>query len=328
MDTLLTGLKAAADRTRLRLLALCAGGELTVSELVRILGHSQPVVSRHLRILVDAGLLERFREGTWVFHRLAANGNGAGAARRLVAMLPEEDVILAGDGLRRAGIKAERERAAALYFRDNAPRWNRVRSLYVDEAEVEEVLVGLLAHRGIDDLLDIGTGTGRLLEVLGPLVSRAQGIDLSRDMLAVARANLDRAGLGGCTVRQADMYRLPFAAASFDAATIHQVLHFADHPASAVAEAARVLRPGGYLLVADFAPHDLEFLRDEHEHRRLGFADDEVEKWFAACHLDRVQVRHLHGDPLTVTVWLAVKPKQPNAQAAEADGREQEHDPE
>ena len=309
MQPLLTALRAVAEPTRLRLLALSALGELTVGEMVQILGQSQPRVSRHLKLLAEAGLLYRFREGSRIYHRLVQEGPGAEVARHLIAMLPEDDPGLALDLERLAGVKAERARAAAAYFRTNAARWNELRSLYVDEREVERVLAGFLPARGIRDLLDVGTGTGRMLELFGPRVTHAQGIDLSREMLAVARANLERAGLKNCVVRQADMFQLPFRGASFDAVTIHQVLHYVDNPGPAIAEAARVLCPGGQMLVADFAPHDLESLRSEHEHRRLGFGDSEVAAWFAAANLESRKVVHLPGDPLTVTVWLAAKPE-------------------
>ena len=309
MQPLLTALRAVAEPTRLRLLALSARGELAVGEMAQILGQSQPRVSRHLKLLAEAGLLDRFREGSRIYHRLVQEGPGAEVARHLIAMLPEDDQDLALDLERLAGVKAERARAAAAYFRRNAARWNELRSLYVDEREVERVLARLLPAHGIRDLLDVGTGTGSMLELFGPRVTHAQGIDLSREMLAVARANLERVGLKNCVVRQADMFQLPFRGASFDAVTIHQVLHYVDDPGPAIAEAARVLRPGGRMLVADFAPHDLESLRTEHEHRRLGFGDSEVAGWFAAAHLVTREVVHLPGDPLTVTVWLAAKPE-------------------
>ena len=307
MDALLSALRAAAEPTRLRILGLCAQAELTVSELVHILGQSQPGASRHLRLLSEAGLLDRVREGSWVFHRLTEDGPGAATARHLCDLLPTDDPVLALDLKRLAEIKEERSRAAADYFRRNARRWDELRSLYVDEAEVEDALARLLPTTGVGELLDVGTGTGRMLEVFGPRVGRALGIDQSRDMLTVARANLERSGLKNLAVRKGDMYQLDFADASFDAVTVHQVLHFADDPARAIAEAARVLRPGGHLLVADFAPHDLEYLRREHEHRRLGFGDSQVCDWFETTYLEIKEIEHLPGDPLTVTVWLAAK---------------------
>jgi len=305
MEHVLAALRAAAEPTRLRLLSLCAQGELTVSELVSVLGQSQPRVSRHLKLMCEGGLLERFREGSWAFYRLSRSGAGGDLARRTLALIPETDSQLARDNARLVAIKQARAEAAAAYFGDNAERWAELRSLHIDEAEVEAALRGALAGRTVNDLLDVGTGTGRLLELLGPEVRRAEGIDASREMLAVARAKLEAAGLRHCGVRQGDMYDLPFEAASFDAVVIHQVLHFADNPALAVAEAGRVLRAGGLMALVDFAPHELESLRTDHNHRRLGFSDAEVADWCESAGLAMTNILRLPGGPLTVTLWLA-----------------------
>jgi ubiquinone/menaquinone biosynthesis C-methylase UbiE len=302
MEEVLAGLRAAAEPTRLRLLVLCAEGELTVGELTEILGQSQPRVSRHLKLLCDAGLLDRFREGSRVFYRLAERG---ALGRCLLELLPPSDPTLTLDRERLLLTKQQRAEQAAQYFRANAAQWDRIRSLYVDEKEVEAALLALLPSAGLHDLLDIGTGTGRMLEVFGPRVERALGLDLSREMLAVARVNLERARLRNCSIRQGDMYQLPLPGASFDAVVIHQVLHYAERPGQAVAEAARVLRPGGSLVIVDFAPHELEFLRSEQAHRRLGFNDAEVTLWCRAAGLEPEPVRHLPGDPLTVSLWAA-----------------------
>ncbi|WP_041042425.1 ArsR/SmtB family transcription factor [Paramagnetospirillum magnetotacticum] len=310
METLLTGLRAAAEPTRLRLLHLLAQGELTVTEITQILGQSQPRVSRHLKLMCEAGLLDRFPEGAWVFYRLAANkGRGGAVARRLLDLLPEADQTLTLDQQRLSAIRAVRADRAQAYFRDNASRWNEIRSLQVDEAEVEKALMAVFAGRRVHDLVDMGTGTGRVLEVLGPHVERAIGIDLSREMLSVARTNLERLSLSNCMVRQGDIAQLPLPAASADAVTIHQVLHYAADPAALVAEAARVLEPGGRLAVVDFAPHGEEALRDQHAHRRLGFEDAEVEGWVRAAGLEPGPVSRLPGKPLTVVVWTAQKPQ-------------------
>ena len=309
MEAVLTGLRAAAEPTRLRLLALLAQGDLTVSEITHILGQSQPRVSRHLKLMCDAGLLDRFPEGAWVFYRLAGRGNGAELARALLALLPDDDASLALDRQRLDAVRATRGEWAAAYFRDNASRWDEIRSLHVDEGVVEAALVAALSARPPRDLVDLGTGTGRVLELLGPQVESAIGIDLSREMLSVARANLDQAGLRHCMVRQGDITQLPLAAASADAVTIHQVLHYAAEPAAVVAEAARLLRPGGLLVAVDFAPHALEALRESHAHRRLGFADAEVAGWFAAAGQIPDGARHLPGKPLTVVLWRAKKPE-------------------
>lgn len=289
----------------MRLLALCAHSELTVSDLTDILGQSQPSVSRHLRLLCEAGLIERFREGNWVFHRLARGGEQGALARRLVEQVPDDDPIVALDRERLDAVKRQRAETATAYFRANAAQWDRIRSLYVDEREVEAALAALLPGEGIGDFLDIGTGTGRILEVMAPRVERAVGVDLSREVLAVARVNLERAGLGNCSVRHGDMYQLPLAGSSFDAVVIHQVLHYAERPERAIAEAARVLRPGGRLAVIDFAPHEIEFLRADHAHRRLGFDAAEVMGWCRDTGLEPAPPVNLPGDPLTVSVWLA-----------------------
>jgi len=314
MNELLAALRAAAESTRLRLLALCAEGELTVSELTDILGQSQPRVSRHLKLLCDAGLLDRFREGNWVFYRLAERVD---LGRLLVGLVPRRDPILALDRERLQAIKRQRAAQAAAYFGANAAQWDRIRSLHIDDNEVEAALLRLLPPDGIHDLLDIGTGTGRMLEVFGRRVEHAVGVDLSREMLAVARANLERADLRHCAVRQADMYQLPLAGASFDAVVIHQVLHYADRPAAVIAEAARVLRPHGKLVIIDFAPHALEYLRTDHAHRRLGFADGEIVAWCRAAGLEPEPVQHLPCDPLTVTLWPASRRAEGAAERAE-----------
>jgi ubiquinone/menaquinone biosynthesis C-methylase UbiE/DNA-binding transcriptional ArsR family regulator len=305
LETVLSGLRAAAEATRLRLLLLCSRGELTVSELTDILGQSQPRVSRHLKLLCDAGLLDRFREGTWVFYRLAERGRAAELARRICDSVPADDATVALDDARLDTVKRQRAEAASAYFRANAEQWDHIRSLHVDEGEVEAAVVEALAGRTVNDLLDLGTGTGRMLEIFGPHVARAVGIDLSREMLAVARVNLERAELRNCTIRQGDIYQLPLGNATFDAAIFHQVLHYADRPSLAIAEAARTLRTQGRLVIVDFAPHALESLRKDQAHRHLGFADAEIMQWCRDAGLMPEPVRHLPGHPLTVSIWVA-----------------------
>ena len=323
-EDVLAGLRAVAEGTRLRLVALCAEGDLTVGDLCAILGQSQPRVSRHLKLLCEAGVLERFPEGTAVFHRLADEGSGATGSRpgqaqlprRILGLLARDDATLRLDRERLGQIRAERAAAAAAYFRKNAASWGALRSLYVDEAKVEAELLRRLPAAGIGTLLDIGTGTGRILELLAGRVRQGIGIDLSRDMLLVARATLQSAGIANCQVRQADMYRLPWQEPQFDAITLHRVLHYAEEPARVIAEAARVLRPGGRLLIVDFAPHGLERLRTEHAHRRLGFSDQEVGKWCRAAGLTPAPVQHLPGKELTVSIWQALRAPQRTAAPA------------
>lgn len=305
LDDVLNALRAAADMTRLRLLLLCAQGEWTVSELTQVLGQSQPRVSRHLKLLADADLLERIPEGSWVFYRRAQIGPGARMARNLCRMLPTDSATVARDRQRLSAVRETRRVQANGYFAARAQSWDQLRSLYVDEAKVESALLSLLEDRSPSRLLDIGTGTGRILQLLAPHIGTGLGIDQSIEMLTVARANLDRVSLKNCQVRQGDMYHLAVADGAFDVTVLHHVLHFADDPQAALAEAARVLSPGGLLVVIDFAPHDQEFLRREHAHRRLGFDDGEMQAWLRSAGLIFEEPTMLKGDPLTVVLWSA-----------------------
>jgi ArsR family transcriptional regulator len=314
MERLLGMLRAAGDATRLRLLLLLTKAELTVSELTQILGQSQPRVSRHLKLLCDAGLLERFKEGAWVFYRAADSSAEAALTRVLPSLADaEREPVLVDDMRRLAQVRAARAQEAAAYFRANAAHWERIRSLHVPEGEVEAAIVRLLGETPLDSVLDAGTGTGRMLELLAPHIKRGIGIDVSPEMLAIARDRLGQAGIFNCQVRRGDVYRLPFADGDardgFQAVLFHQVLHFLDDPQAAVREAVRVLAPGGRILIADFAPHQLEFLRADYAHRRLGFSDAEVQSWFKAAGLKPVAADSLAprsgAETLTVMVWAA-----------------------
>jgi ubiquinone/menaquinone biosynthesis C-methylase UbiE len=310
---LLAALKAAAEPTRLRLLAVLVRGELTVTELTRVLHQSQPRVSRHLKLLCDAGLLERLPEGAWVFYRLAERGEGARWARTLLEVLPADDHELTRDLERLDRVRRERAERAAAYFSDNAASWDRIRRLYAGEAAVERAMIEAAGEEEIGDLVDLGTGTGSVLEVFAARIRHGVGIDESHEMLNVARAKLDARGITNCQVRRGNLYNVPLPPACADLVTLHQVLHFLDDPAAALKEAARLLRPDGRLLVVDFAPHGLEFLRTDYAHRRLGFADDEVARWCKSAGLGAVKVRHLNAaskaghDTLTVSLWTAAQ---------------------
>ncbi len=320
METLLVALKAIAEPTRLRLLALLEQNELTVTELTQILAQSQPRVSRHLKLMAEAGLIDRFSEGTWAFYRVSEDAATAPLVHQLVELIPDDDVTLARDLERLDQIKVTRSEAAAAYFRESAPRWDEIRSLYSPESEVEDAVLDMLSDRPVDTLLDIGTGTGRMLEVLSPLIKRGVGVDLSREMLVIARANLDQNNIQNCQVRQGDMYSLNLSNEAVDLAIFHHVLHFANDPAGAVTEAGRVVGPRGRLLIVDFAPHGLEYLRTEHAHRRLGFSDEEVTGWCYSAGFDKMSSRQLEGVELTVCIWLAerdrVRPVQFNVAEA------------
>lgn len=313
-DELSTMLKAAGEETRLRLLALLAEAELTVTELTEILRQSQPRISRHLRLLAESGLVVRFREGSWAFFRLPEHGDKAELARTLAALLDSDDRVMARDHERLAAVRAARATAAQAYFREHAAEWDRIRRLHAADAAVEAEIQQALADRPFRSLLDLGTGTGRMLELLGPGLERGLGIDLSLDMLALARARLDRAGLRHCSVRHGDIYDLALPRDSFDVVIVHQVLHYLDDGARALREAARVLRPQGRLLVIDFAPHELEFLRDEHAHRRLGFAEETVSQWLEQAGLDVISHRSVPPEAgsdgeIAVSLWLARDPR-------------------
>ena len=308
--------QALADPTRLRIVALLRLMELSVGELAQVLGQSQPRVSRHLKILADAGVLERRKEGSWVFLTLA----DAEKVEPLFALIDEwgdaaTHSLFASDAGRTESIRAERAEAANRYFAGHAEVWDQIRSLHVAESEVERAIDRSLGNRPLGRLVDIGTGTGRMIELFGPRAAHAVGIDRSSDMLRLARVKLEAAGIQS-SLRQGDMYALPLGDQSADSIIIHQVLHYAHSPAAAIAEAARVLAPGGTLLVVDFAAHEREELRATDAHIRLGFDDEVMAGWFASAGLEIDQIEHLRGGELTVTLWRGVKTAIPQRKAA------------
>jgi ubiquinone/menaquinone biosynthesis C-methylase UbiE/DNA-binding transcriptional ArsR family regulator len=308
MDQLLQGLRAAGEATRLRVLGLCAHAELTVTELVEILDQSQPRISRHLRLLVEAGLLRRHQEGNWAYYRLSEAAAGGELARLLVDLMPADDSVHAQDLARLQSVKEARAVTAAAYFMKHAPEWSRISAELYDDKRIDAALVESLGKAPLGDLLDIGTGTGHTLEVLGGKAESGIGIDRSIDMLKVARANIWRAGLKNCQVRLADMLRLPFPPDSFDTVTLRWVLHFSESPDAAIAEAARVLRPGGRLAVVDLAPHDRDELRQQHAHRWMGFEDGTLGGFLEHSGLVAEAAQRLDGGPLAVCLWLGKRP--------------------
>lgn len=307
---LLDGLAASADPSRLRLLAVCAQGEWTVSELVQVMGQSQPRISRHLKILAEAGLLDRFREGSWVFYRRAQDGEGARLARSICRLLPADDPTLQLDRRRLEAVREARRRSAEAWFDHRAEAWDDERTLVgPDSSAIDTALLGLFDGVATPSLLDVGTGTGRILQLLASRIGYGLGVDVAQDMLKVARAHLDRREARNCQVRHGDMYQLPLPDGSFHAVTFHQVLHYADDPLAVLAEARRVLAPGGRLIVVDLARHEREDLRSERQHRRLGFADAEMAGWFAELGLVAAEPIRLPGHDLTAVVWHAKMPE-------------------
>ncbi len=298
--------RALADATRLRVLQLLRSMELSVGELAQVLGQSQPRVSRHVKILVDAGLAERRKEGSWVFVALGGAARVAPVLAALDAWNEGGDHWATADVARLAAVRADRAAAASAWFETHAGEWDAIRSLHVAESEVEAAIAAVLGDAPVGQLVDIGTGTGRMLELFAGRARAAMGIDRSSEMLRLARAKLADAGTGA-ELRQADLYALPLADGAADLAILHHVLHFAQQPAGAIAEAARALGDGGRLLIADFAPHDREELRTREAHVRLGFSDEQVLGWFEAAGLMPARVETLEGGALTVKLWLGRK---------------------
>jgi ArsR family transcriptional regulator len=314
LDGLVDVLKAVGEPTRLRLLALLAAGDLTVTDLTEILGQSQPRISRHLKLLGEAGLIDRYQEGAWAYFRLKHDGKATALTRALLKYTSENDPVLLRDGDRLAAVKRTRAERAQAYFSRNAAEWDALRALHVADEYVDSALIDLIGDQPIDAFLDLGTGTGRMLQLLSGLYRQGVGVDASRDMLAVARANLDKANITTASVRHGDIFNLPLDAQDFDLITIHQVLHFLDQPELAITEAARMLRPGGRLVIIDLAPHALEYLRADHAHLRLGFSHAAMQEWLTKVGLDVEKVEDLHSGKegnagLTVTIWLARDPR-------------------
>ena len=303
-------LRAAGEPTRLRVLALLAREELAVAELVQILGHSQPRVSRHLKLLAEAGLVERFPDGAWVFYRLCGAEPQRSLVHAVLDRLPEDEGALSCDLERLEAVRRNRVEDASAYFARNAARWDEIRSLYVSETAVEAAIVQAAAPAPYGRLIDLGTGAGRMLTLLGPHARHAIGLDLSQQMLNIARSEVGRALLSGVELRHGDIYATGLPAASADLVVVHRVLHYLADPGGAVAEAARLLGSGGRLLIIDFAPHGLEHLRQAHQHRRLGFSDEEIGRWMEGAGLavqPPLALPPEGEEGLTVKVWRAVR---------------------
>lgn len=298
--------RALGDPTRLRIVHLLRAMELAVGEIAQVVGQSQPRVSRHVRILAEAGLVERRKEGNWVFLRLPRTPAVAPFLALFDYLAPSEAEMLwqAADLARLAAVRADRARAAEAYFAEHAEQWDAIRSLHVAEAEVEAAMTALLGQRPIGHLLDIGTGTGRMIELFGQPADQVTALDRSPDMLRLARAKLPQDAGGKYALLLGDFLDLPLDPASVDTVLLHQVLHYAQAPEAVIAEGARVLTHEGRLLIADFAAHEREELRARDQHARLGFTDDQIAGWFADASLTLDRVESLPGDQLTVKLWL------------------------
>ena len=301
-------LRAAGEPTRLRILALLASEELSVMELSSVLEQSQPRVSRHLKVMSDARLIERFPDGARVFYRLSSEPT----TRRLIETILDllSDTEGEDDLLRLDQVRTERQAAAAAYFERVAPQWDRIRSLYVAETAVEAAIRDAAGEGPFERIVDLGTGSGRMLTLLGARARRLTGLDLSHNMLNIARTNVAEAGLTNVELRHGDIFSTRLPAGSADLVLVHQVLHYLADPQAAVTEAARLVSPGGRILIVDFAQHELEHLRAEHQHRRLGFAAEEIDGWLADAGLTTEPPVALPPDTdgLTVTIWGAVRP--------------------
>ncbi len=303
-------LRAAGEPTRLRILGLLAREELAVMEITQILDQSQPRVSRHLKLLTEAGLIERFPDGAWMFYRLADRGPSRRLLEKALSLVPAEDPVFARDADRLQAVRAERSDDAAAYFERNAARWDELRSLHVSEGDVEAAILEAVGPGPFRRMIDLGTGSGRMLALLCTRANEGLGLDLSQQMLNIARRRTAEAGLERCQLRHGDIFATQLPTASADLVVVHQVLHYLSDPAAAVAEAARLVEPGGRLLIADFAPHRLEFLREAHQHRRLGFADAEIGRWFDGAGLEPVATTSLppaDSEGLTVKIWTATR---------------------
>ena len=279
-------LKAAGEGTRLRLLALLADGDHSVKDLTEILKQSQPRVSRHLKLLADAGLIQRNAEGAWAYYGLAEHGDGAALAQWLIERIDDRDADRRRDIERQQAVRASQQALATEYFAKVASSWDLLKTLHVPEEAVEAAVVEALGGRKVDTLIDLGTGTGRMLELLSDSYKRGIGLDSSREMLAVARSRLASSGIAHAQVRLGDIGDPDVVVGPADVIVIHQVLHYFDDPGRMLAQARRLLKPGGEMIIVDFAPHNLEFLRSEHAHRRLGLSQGQMSGWAAAAGLE------------------------------------------
>ena len=303
-------LKAIADETRLRILYILSGGERSVKDLTDILGQSQPRISRHLKLLAGAGVIERAPEGAWVYYRISDDEQVRRIVLPTLENLADVDLTIRRDQEQLARIRQRNQDLASAYFAKHAEQWDTLRNLHVPDTDIEAAILKTAGSGPFNAVLDIGTGTGRMLDLFADRAQRATGIDMSPAMLAVARSNLERLGHDHIHVRQGDAYNLPVLRESFDLVLIHQVLHYLDDPARAIAQAALTLAPSGRLIIVDFAPHTMEELRALDAHRRLGFSHKQIGHWLSEAGLSVAEpvdlpARSRSGETLTVSIFPA-----------------------
>lgn len=309
LDQYVNSLRAAAESTRIRLLVILSHNELTVSEITEITQISQPRVSRHLKLMCDGGLLDRVQEGAWVFYRVSNQSESAGLVKALLAFIPEQDLQIQSDLKRVEMIRGRHAKRAKDFFEKNAGDWDKIRKIYFNVPEVEQCMIDAVKGMQIDDMLDLGTGTGRMLEVFSPYIKRGMGIDHNQQMLNIARSQLEENNINHCQVRSGDINQVSLPNSSVDLITIHHVLHFLNDPKAVLQEAARLLKPKGKLIVVDFSPHDNEFFREEYAHRRLGFSDKEIKQWIEPLsmklkNIEMIVTSQLKKQGLAINVWI------------------------
>jgi len=304
----LEALRAIAEHTRLRILLLCAHGELTVGDLTQILDQSQPRVSRHLKLMHEAGVLERHQEGQSVWFRAVTQGPLAHIVRETVDQIDPADPVHANDLERLKTVTLTWQVQAQSYFRKHFADWDKLRRTLINEDEVDAALKKSFMASDAETLLDIGTGTGHVLRLLGRDIENGVGIDTSRDMLLAARAAMHHEGLPHCHVRQADMRKLPFEDGSFDALSLHLVLHYAESPSDVIKECGRVASPGGTIYIVDFTAHERREFTRLHGHRWPGFSNEEMRGWLNEAGFDTIETSTVsNGDP-DVQLWVARTP--------------------
>lgn len=308
---LIGGLKAAGEPTRLRILALLRCSDLAVGELAHILNQSQPRLSHHLKSLTKAGLVERLPEGAWVFYRIQNRGWAGRLLQGIFSKLDLKSDLFATDLKALQRVRKHRAKSAAAYFSEVAEDWDRLRGLHYPDAAIERAILEQIGSHQFERIIDMGTGTGRMLVLLASYTQEAEGLDMSHQMLTVARANLSRAGVNNAKVRQGDVTKTPFESNSADLVVVHQVLHYLEQPEEVITEAARILKPGGQLIVVDFAPHDLEFLRETQGHYRLGISEDDMMQWvdtagFSMQPPQRFEPPSSLDEGISVLIWKAV----------------------